>query len=357
MADSSNTARKRDRRGAKQANMADVARHAGVSMITVSRLLREPERVAAATRRKIEKAIQEVGYVPNLVAGGLASTQTRIIAAILPYYQHGGFELVHGLSDTLSRNGYPLLLGNSDGKSAEEDEIARILLGYRPAGLVVQGANHSGDAVSLMRKASIPVVEMDSLPDQPIDMCVGYSNKDAAKAAIRHLVERGRRRIGLLTANPKDERRSALGIGGYHDRHAARLEGYREALDEAGLSFDPGLVAPANFTIADGRRAFIQIIEANPDLDGIFCAHDIWAMGTVYECQRRAIDIPGRLAICGFGDLEFASEMIPSITTIRLPRYQLGAIAAELIDARLNGREVENPVVDVGFELIQRMST
>lgn len=337
--------------------MADVARRAGVSMITVSRMLREPERVAASTRERIEKAIEDIGYVPNLVAGGLASTQTRIVAAVLPYFQQGGFELVHGLSDSLSRNGLCLLLGNSDGTSAEEDEIARILLGYRPAGLVIQGASHTGNAANLLRRANIPIVETDSLPEHPIDMCVGYSNKDAAKAAVEHLIGRGRKRIGLLIANPKDEPRRVLDLGGYLDRHAMRAEGYREALDEAGIAFDSGLVAQTNFTIADGRRAFIQLITETPDLDAVFCAHDIWAMGAVFECQRRGIGVPDDMAVCGFGDLEFAAEIIPSITTIHLPRYQVGATAANLINARLNGEEIERPIVDVGFELVERMST
>jgi LacI family gluconate utilization system Gnt-I transcriptional repressor len=336
--------------------MADVARHAGVSMITVSRLLREPERVADATRLKIEKAIEEVGYVPNLVAGGLASTQTSIVAAVLPYFQQGSFEMVRGLSDKFSRNSYCLLMGNSDGKSAEEDDIARVLLGYRPAGLVIQGASHTGVATNLLHKANIPVVEMDSLPKHPIDMCVGYSNKHAAKTAVQYLIGLGRRRIGILVANPQDEFRRARGLGGYLDRHALRLLGYQEALEEAGIPYDPKLVMPANFSVADGRRAFVQMLEANAKFDALFCAHDIWAVGTIYECQRRGIKVPDQLAICGFGDLEFAAEIIPSITTIQLPRYEIGTVAAEMIITRLKGEIVEQPVVDLGFTLIERMS-
>lgn len=335
--------------------MEDVAREAGVSMITVSRMLREPERVAPATREKIEKAIEETGYVPNLVAGGLASTKTRIVAAVMPYFQQGGFEFVRGLSDTLTRNGLCLLLGNSDGTSAEEDEIARILLGYRPAGLVIQGASHTGNASNLLRKANVPVVETDALPENPIDMCVGFSNRDAARAAVRHLIERGGKRIGFLTANPRDEPRRA--VGGYLDRHALRAEGYRDALTEAGLTYDPGLVVQTNFAIADGRRAFIELLEANPKMDALFCAHDIWAMAALFECQRRGLHVPKDLLICGFGDLEFAGEMIPSITTVRLPRYEIGSLAAGMLISRLNGEDIDEPVVDVGFELVVRESS
>lgn len=325
--------------------MADVARHAAVSTITVSRMLRDPGLVAEDTRVRIERAMAELGYVPNLVAGGLAGSKMQVVAAIVPFIQHGVFaDAVQGLSDVLSRYGYSVLLGNSGGAGEEETRIVRTLLGHRPAGLVIQGANHTPEARRLLKRANIPVVEMGTRPADPIDMHVGYSNEKAAVAMTEHLLQMGRRRIGFIMADPV-----------LNDRHAARLAGFRAALEKGGLAFDPDLVIVTCFGIAEGREALSTLLARRPDLDAVFCASDLWAAGAIYECQRRAIAIPETIAICGFNDQEFAGEMSPSITTIRVRRYEIGVLAGELILARLEDEATEG-AVDVGFELIVRES-
>lgn len=337
--------RRRVRIGAKQASMADVAREAGVSMITVSRMLREPNKVTEQTRIRIEQAMAEVGYVPNLVAGGLAATRTQVVAAIVPYIRHGVFaDAVQGLSDALSPSRHCVLLGNSGGSTDEEEAIVRTLLGHRPAGLVIQGANHSLHTRKLLERAQIPVVEMGTLPDVPIDCCVGYSNRDAAYAMTQRLLRMGRRAIGFICARPAG-----------NDRHALRLEGYRAALEELGPGFDSSLVAEAEFGIRQGGEALDHLLDVEPELDAVFCASDLWAAGAIFECSRRGVPVPDALAICGFNDQEFAAEMVPGITTIRVRRREIGFVAGDLILARIEGRPVEHRV-DVGFELIERQS-
>ena len=326
--------------------MADVAREAGVSTITVSRLLRQPDLVTGATRERIERAMAEVGYVPNLIAGGLAATRTQVVAAIVPYIQHGVFaDAVQGLSDALAPAKHCVLLGNSGGSMEEEEAIVRTLLGHRPAGLVIQGANHTAQTRKLLEKAHIPVVEMGSLPDDPIDCCVGYSNRDAAFAMTRRLLERGRRRIGFVCAQPAG-----------NDRHALRLAGYRAAMEELGPGFDERVVHITRFGIPQGRKALGRLLDAEPALDAVFCASDLWAAGAVYECVRRKIAVPDTIAVCGFNDQEFAAEMTPSLTTIRVRRREIGFMAGDLILARIAGREVPATRIDVGFELIERQS-
>jgi LacI family transcriptional regulator, gluconate utilization system Gnt-I transcriptional repressor len=325
--------------------MADVAREAGVSMINVSRMLREPDKVTQQTRVRIEQAMAEVGYVPNLVAGGLAATRTQVVAAIVPYIQHGVFaDAVQGLSDALSPAKHCVLLGNSGGSTAEEEAIVRTLLGHRPAGLVIQGANHSLQTRKLLERAQIPVVEMGTLPESPIDCCVGYSNTDAAYAMTLRLVQAGRRRIGFVCAHPAG-----------NDRHALRLAGYRAALDRMGPGFDPRLVVETDFGIRQGGEAMRHLLGIEPKLDAVFCASDLWAAGAVYECNRRGLAVPDAVAICGFNDQEFAAEMIPALTTIRVRRHEIGFMAGNLILARIEGREIETRI-DVGFELIERQS-
>ncbi len=339
--------KRQPRIASKQASMADVAQAAGVSVITVSRMLRQPDVVAGPTRRKIEEAMDEVGYVPNLIAGGLAATHTQLVAAIVPYIQHGVFaEAVQGLSDQLSAQGYCVLLGNSGGSADEEESIVRTLLGHRPAGLVIQGGNHTEQTRRLLMRAQIPVVEMGTLPENPIDMSVGYSNSEAARVVVEYFVASGRRRIGFIGHSSEN-----------NDRHQQRLKGYRMALKQGGLKFDPTLLAEAGFTIAAGRAAFNELLARAPDLDAVFCSSDLWAAGTVFECQARGIRVPEDIAVSGFNGQEIAAQMFPGLTTIQVRRAEIGSIAAGMILARIAGEDPPEPHVDVGFEFVVRGSS
>lgn len=336
---------KRRRLAAKQVSMADVARRAGISAITVSRALRHPEQVTAATRAQIDAAMAELGYVPNLIAVGLASTHTRIVSVIVPFITHGVFaDAIQGVADVLDTCGYCVLLGNSTGSMAREEGIVRILLGHRPAGMVIQGANHSKATRRLLQNAQIPVVEIGTLPGSPIDVAVGYSNFEAARTMTGYLLSRGYRRLGFICARPAE-----------NDRAASRLAGYKMALEEAGVSFDPDLVIHTNFGIVEGRLALDTFLSLKHRPDAVFCASDLWAAGMVGECGRRGIAVPDDLAVVGFNDQEIASETLPPLTTIRVPRYEIGRVAGELIMKRLNNDEADK-VVDLGFRLIERDS-
>lgn len=346
MAEIIDARKRRQRMAARQVSMADVARRAGVSAITVSRALHHPEQVTEATRAQIDAAMVELGYVPNLIAGGLASTQTRIVAVIVPYITHGVFaDAIQGVADVLEERGYCVLLGNSAGSVEREEAIVRILLGHRPAGVAIQGANHTEATRRLLRNARVPVVEIGTLPQTPIDMAVGYSNFEAARAMTVHLLSRGWRRVGFLGAPHAD-----------NDRAAARLAGYKAALEQNGVAFDPELVVVyPSFGIGEGRAALDDFLALAEPPRAIFCASDLWAAGIISECGRRGIAVPGQLAVAGFNDQEIASETTPPITTIRVPRYDIGRVVGELIMGRIAGRETEK-VVDLGFKLIERGS-
>ena len=342
---SSNPSR-RVRLAAKQASMADVARRAGVSVITVSRALRHPEQVADHTRRAIDTAMAELGYVPNLIAGGLAATQTRIVTVIVPFVTHGVFaDAIQGVADALEGAGYCVLLGNSGGSIEREEAIVRMLLGHRPAGVVIQGANHTDATRRMLVNAGVPVVEIGTLPREPIDSAVGYSNFEAARVMTAHLAA-GRRRISFLSAPPDA-----------NDRAAARLAGYEAALSEAGLPFDRDLVLHTRFGIQEGHAALGKLLALPRPPDAVFCTSDLWAVGMVTECARRGIPVPRALAIAGFNDQDIASETAPPLTTVRVPRYQIGRRAGELILARIEGSEASAQLIDLGFELVCREST
>ncbi|MCF3936729.1 LacI family DNA-binding transcriptional regulator [Acuticoccus sp. M5D2P5] len=345
MSEPTETPPRRPRPGARQVSMADVAERAGVSAITVSRALHHPDRVSERTRAAIDAAIAELGYVPNLLAGGLASTNTRIVSMIVPYVTHGVFaDAIQGASDAFDDTGFSVLLGNSGGSPQREETIVRNLLGHRPAGVLVQGANHTEATRRILQNAAVPVVEMGTLPARPIDMAVGYSNHEAARTMTRFLALRGRRRIAFVSVPPAE-----------NDRANERLRGFKLALEEMDLAFFPELVFHTRYGIPEGREALAYLLDRPEPPDAVFCASDLWAYGMVSECARRGIKVPDDIAITGFNDQELASETEPGITTIRVPRYEIGRVGGELIMKRIEGLAADK-VVDLGFKLIERGS-
>ena len=324
--------------------MEDVARLAGVSMITVSRLLNTPDKVAPATRRKIEAAIRKTGYMPNLTAGSLASSKSRIIAAIVPTIDNSIFaETVRGLSETLAAGGYQLLLGQTGYDEAVEESLVAAFLGRRADGIELTGAKHSRLAVRRLKAAGIPVVETWDLPIAPIDMVAGFSNFEAGRAMAQHLLAKGHRRFGLA--------------GGDDDRTLARRGGFEAALrPKRGASLVTSLLT-AGRSYSSGREALTQMLSSDAKLDAIFFSNDALAVGALMECRRRGIRVPQDLAIAGFADLDIAAEIEPALTTVKVRSRHIGEEAARMLLTRLAGKAVTEPVRDVGFTIVERAST
>ena len=318
---------------------------AGVSPITVSRALRTPELVAATTRAKVNQAVDRLGYLPNLLASGLASNRSRVIAVIVPTIANSIFsDSLQGMSDRLRESAYQLIISDSGYSDTVESELAVALLGRRPDGLVLLGNGSGVDLRRLLGNADIPVVQLWELPEDPIDSAVGFSNFDALYALTEHLIEIGYRRIAFLS-NRADR------------RARARLAGYQACLNRHGLGEGPIVFPPNGDTVADPIAAFAELKRAHLDIDAVCCANDVIALELLFFCQRQRWQVPEQLAIAGFCDLAFAHQTHPALTTVRIPSYKIGLEAARLILARLSG-EINEPVtLDLGFEIIQRDST
>ncbi len=344
-------ARKR-RSASGGSRMDDVARLAGVSMITVSRVLNTPDKVAKTTREAVLAAIKKTGYVPNLTAGSLASNKSRIIGAIVPTIDNSIFaETVHGLSDTLATGGYQLLLGQSGYNEATEASLVEAFLGRRVDGLVLTGGVHSRATRQRVRQSGVPVVETWDLPAKPIDMVAGFSNFEAGRAVGAYLLASGRLKLAFA--------------GGPDERSAARLAGVQAALTgQSGVCLQVyRLEAGAAFE--GGRRVVAVYAQAGKLPQAIFFGNDALAAGALMECQRRGIAVPAQLAIVGFADLAIAAAMEPALTTVRVPTRRMGEDAARMLLARLNhtdhpdgkdGEVVDSTVHDLGFELVVRAS-
>jgi LacI family gluconate utilization system Gnt-I transcriptional repressor len=323
--------------------MEDVAELAGVTIMTVSRAINTPEKVAPGTRERIEKAIAKVGYVPNLAASSLASKRSRIVAAIVPTISNSTFaDTVRGLSDTLATEGYQLLLGQTGYDEAREEALVFALLGRHVDGVVLTGVRHSKALVKRLRSLRIPVVETWDLTDTPIDMVAGFSNFDAGREIGRYLLGKGHRCLGFS--------------GGEGDRTDSRLEGLRSAMKSTRGARLVTAVLPVGTTFRTGREALRLLLEKESALDAIFFANDAVAVGALMECQRRGIRVPRDLAIVGFTDLDIASEIEPGLTTVHVRSHDIGVEAARMLLMRFKAETVEQPIRDLGFALVKRAS-
>ncbi|WP_366554264.1 LacI family DNA-binding transcriptional regulator [Aquibaculum sediminis] len=337
--------RKKNRPSTSKIRMQDVAQKAGFSAITVSRAIKSPNKVSSPTKEKIEQAMIALGYVPNLIASGLASNHYSTIAIVVPFIRDGIFsDTVQGINDAAQKENISVLLGSSGACMEEEERIVKHLLGHKPAGIVLHGGTHTDNTRTLLRQSAVPTVEVGVFPDEPIDMVVGYSNVSAAHRMTQILSNRGCQKIAIVSADTV-----------VHDRADQRVQGYRRALSAASLQYDPRLHIRCEFGMTEGRQALIELLNRDRSLDGVFCTSDIWAAGMIFECHRKGISIPKDIAICGFNNQEIAQEIVPSLTTVQVNRYEMGVSAAKSILARRSGNEPKN-VIDVGYQIKKRES-
>jgi LacI family gluconate utilization system Gnt-I transcriptional repressor len=327
--------------------MADVARLAGVSSSTVSRALRHAERVSPKLRARVAAAVDSLGYVPNSMAGGLAAARTRTVGVIVPSLVNSFFSAtLEAMADVLAPHGYQILLGNSDYAIAREEALVTSFLSWSPAAVVLTGRLHSRATMKHLVAADVPVVEMWEVGESPLDTLVGFSHRAVGRAAARHLVERGRTRIAFVGA--------ALDV----DRRAAqRRDGFFETVHAQGDP-EPRSIALAERASAEaGARGLATLLDRWPDTDAVFFSNDVLMLGGLFECQRRAIDVPSRLALIGFGDLDFAACSRPTLSTLRPPHREIGAAVAHHLLDRFADRVAGPASIDLGFDLVIRESS
>lgn len=320
--------------------MSDVARIAGVSLVTVSRAVNQPDKVAPATLAAVRAAIDTLGYVPNQLAGGLASNRSRTIAAMVPTLSNLVFsETIEAMSLALNARGYQVLLAQTNYCAADEIRIVDTFLGRRVDGMALMGITNE-DVADKLRRAVLPVVQTWDFSSAAIDMQVGFSNADAGHKAGVYLAGQGHRVVGFIGA---DERRSRL-----------RLKGFRRAFSAVGGQVVVSLAPPP----AGADTAAAQLADLRrhaPAMTAVFCNNDLLAAALLFECQRLRLKVPQQMAVMGFGDLPVAGACWPRLTTVSVPRRRMGEVAAELLLRRLAG-DPSASTVDLGFTVVPRES-
>jgi LacI family gluconate utilization system Gnt-I transcriptional repressor len=326
--------------------LTEVAKLAGVSPITASRFFRTPEALSLGKRVRVESAAKELGYVPNLAARALASQRTEVIGVLIPSLTNNVFsDVLRGIYDALGGGRYSIQLANTRYSILQEEKLLHLFLAQKPAGLIVTGIDQTPESRVLMEAADCPIVQLMEIGEDPIDMMIGFSHSKACNAAISHLLAQGCRRIGFLGArmDPRVQR---------------RFLGYQATMKDAGL-FDPHLVAttPLPTSVTLGGTLFADLLSTAPDTDAVFCANDDLALGVLFECRRRQIAVPEQMMIVGFNDLEFMASAVPTLTSVRTNRYEMGRDAATMVIEAIEGRRPEKRVVDLGFTVIVRQSS
>ncbi|CAH2602158.1 LacI family DNA-binding transcriptional regulator [Rhodovastum atsumiense] len=340
----------RRRRKMQRVTMTEVAASAGVSPSTVSLYLRKPTLVSPSVGETIGRAIERLGYVPNLVAGGLAAAGSRVVSVIVPSVRNAFFaDTVAALQETLAPSGLQVMLGHTDYGFDREETLVRTALSWAPAAIVIVGLEHGRGTRGLLMGAAAPVFEIWECGQHPIDTAVGFQHREVGRAAATHLLARGRRHLAFLGARMADDYRAQY-----------RADGFARRVTEQGAPAPLVLDAPDGASVALGARLLGQALAERRRIDGIACSNDLIALGALFECQRRGIAVPQAIGIVGFGALEFTGSCVPPLTTIDPFGSRIGTMVGQRILARLQERSPSPPqpeTIDTGFELVVRDST
>jgi DNA-binding LacI/PurR family transcriptional regulator len=331
---------------AGRATIRDVAQRAGVSPITASRALSRPELVRDETRHKVLAAAQELDYLPNLAAQTLTGSRSRMIGVVVPTLANPIFaDALQALSEGLAQAGYQLLMGSNEYDLDAEERLIRTFIARRADALVLTGTRRTAAADKLIRNHRIPMLEIWNVHAHPRHYMVGLSHFEAARTMGRYLLSKGYRRIAYIGGRLRN-----------NDRATARYRGFARAMTEAGRQLDQSLVVETDFSFEGGVQAMAQVLAARRRPDAVFASSDVVALGAYVECRRRSVRIPQDLALAGFDDGPTSALVEPGLTTIRIPRREIGLRAAQVALALIHGQGEPRKAHDLGFELVIRGS-
>lgn len=316
----------------RKVTLGMVAERSGVSPSTVSRILNGTAVVSEAKRESIERAIAELGFVPNPVARGLAGGRTLSVGVVTqaidsPFY---GIAL-RGIEDELDKAGYSALFVSGHWNADEEARCIQTLRSRRVDGIIVLTGRLSDTALRNCAK-SVPVVVTGRALKAPGLVSLYFDNVAGARMATEHLIQLGHRRIAFITGDPA------------HPDAVEREQGYRAALQAAGIAFQPGLVAPGQFHEESGRLAMEHLLQARQRFTGVFAANDQMAFGAALALHQRGLRVPDDMSLVGFDDLAASVYALPPLSTVHQPGYELGRLAATAMLQLLAG---EKPKIDV----------
>ncbi|MEM6309163.1 MAG: LacI family DNA-binding transcriptional regulator [Pseudomonadota bacterium] len=310
--------------------LRDVSAASGVSEMTVSRVLRNRGDVSQATRQKVLDAAKELGYVPNKIAGSLASQRVNLVAVIIPSFSNMVFpEVLSGINDAFAGTPLQPVVGITDYKPDREEEVLYEMLSWRPSGVIIAGLEHSDASRAMLAASGTPVVEIMDTDGRPVDSMVGISHRRAGEEMAKAILKEGYEHIGFMgTKMPLDH------------RARKRFEGFTEALAKAGVEIEDRDFYSGGSALAKGREMTAAMLERSPDLDFLYYSNDLIGAGGLLYLIEQGVDIPGQIGLAGFNGVELLQGLPRQLATMDACRREIGEAAARIILDRTDNEAV-----------------
>lgn len=330
-----------------QPTIEDVARHAGVSTATVSRVVNQTDTVRPGLRAKVEAAVAALGYVPHAGARTLKLRRSGTVGVVVPTIDNAIFASgLQAFQRRMTEAGQVVLLAFSDYDPAQETAQAQALLARGVDALALTGLSQQPELLQRLAQRGLPWVHTGSFPAPPGLACVGIRNRAAIGRAVQYLLDLGHQRVAMLA-----------GISAHNDRAAERVAGVRQALAAAGLGLPPRWLVEAPYTLQEARTGMRRLLATRPAPTAVLCGNDVLATGALLECAAAGVEVPRALSVVGFDDLDLARQWRPALTTVHVPTERMWALAAEYLLDRLDGRVADAVQREVEVELVVREST
>ena len=299
----------------------DVAKIAGVSIATVSRVINFPEKVGLGTRKRVYRAMEVCRYKYNALARGFATKRSHTFGLIVPTITNPIFaESTRGIQDFANEQGYQVILGNSDYQYEKEAKMVEVLRERQVEGLIITTTNLKGETLKSLLDDRFPFVLLYSTVRKGPMSAVGVDNFLGGYRATEHLIHFHHQRIAMLA-----------GAFNYSDRSFHRWHGYKRCLKDNHIPYDPDLVLKTEYSLARGREGIKSLLSLKNPPTAIFCSNDFLALGAMEGAREAGISLPQDLSIVGFDDMQIASSVTPALTTIRQPAYEMGELGAKIL--------------------------
>lgn len=322
----------------KRPTLQHIADHLGITKMTISRYLRNPESVAYETGLRIAEAITEFGYIPNRAPDILSNAKSRAIGVLVPSLTNQVFaDVIKGIELVTDKAGYQTMLAHYGYSQEKEEQRIESLLSYNVDGIILSENHHSKRTLKMLEVANIPVIEIMDSSEIGIQQTVGFDNISAAQSMVETMISRGHKNIVYFTA--RMDKRTKLKMQGYEQAmRKYNLEPHSLITDE-----------PSSFTL--GAKQLQQALAQYPDIDGIFCTNDDLAIGALFECQRLGIKVPKEMAIAGFHGHDVGQSLTPQLATVITPRLEIGKVAAQELLNRLKGEPQQSSIINLGYQI------
>ena len=306
--------------------LRDVSQASGVSEMTVSRVLRNRGDVSQNSRDKVLLAAKQLGYVPNKIAGALASQRVNLVAVIIPSLSNMVFpEVMTGISEVLETTDLQPVVGVTDYLPEKEERVLYEMLSWRPSGVIIAGLEHSETSAMMLKASGIPVVEIMDIDGSPVDAMVGISHRRAGREMAVSILKAGYRKIGFLgTKMPLDH------------RARKRFEGFTEALAKSGVEVTDQEFYSGGSALVKGREMTQELLRRNPNLDFLYFSNDLIGAGGLLYLIEKGISIPNQIGLAGFNGVELLKGLPRQLATMDACRSEIGRKAAEMIVQQVN---------------------